>query len=394
MWSEKYRPNSLKDVIGDRYVLKQLEDFVLNYKNQKKRAAILFGPAGTGKTCAVYAIAKERGLELVELNASDFRNKEQINSIVKNAINQASLFSKGKIILVDEIDGLSGTQDRGGIQAIISLLDKSVYPIVLTANNIYDDRFSKLRSRAILLEFKEISNKDVLGLLKRIADEERLDIEERVLKIIANRSGGDLRGAINDLQSLSKLKEITDNELGSIGDRKKEQEIIAILNLIFKSKDIELISKMLELLDVDLDEVMLWVDENVPLEYDSNELAGAYEMLSKADVFRGRIRKWQYWRFIIYQKFLMTEGVALVKGAGKKGFVRYRRSQRPLKIWRANIKYGKRKTICSKMAERLHISTKRAMQEVLPYVKNILKEKEYALYFDLEEDEISWLREN
>src|SRR3989344_8935631 len=105
--THKYIPKTTKEIFGQEDVIKQLNNFIINFKKQKKKAALIYGSSGTGKTSSVYAIANELGYEVIEVNASDMRNAEQINTKVGNAIKQQSLFSKGKIILVDEIDGLS-----------------------------------------------------------------------------------------------------------------------------------------------------------------------------------------------------------------------------------------------------------------------------------------------
>jgi len=84
----KYIPKTEKDIIGQEENLKQLKNFILNFKNQKKNSALIYGPSGTGKTGSVYAIANEIGFEVIEVNASDFRNAEQINQKVGNAIKQ------------------------------------------------------------------------------------------------------------------------------------------------------------------------------------------------------------------------------------------------------------------------------------------------------------------
>src|SRR3989344_6505726 len=118
-FTQKYSPKRASDIIGQQQVIAKLLDFASNHKKQKKKAALIYGPTGSGKTCAAYLIARQLDLEIVEVNASDFRNAEGINAILGNAMKQMSLFFKGKIILVDEIDGLAGNQDRGGVQAII-----------------------------------------------------------------------------------------------------------------------------------------------------------------------------------------------------------------------------------------------------------------------------------
>ena len=131
----KYQPKKIGEIIGQDTAIKNLKNFVVNFKRQKKNAALLYVPSGVGKTISVHALANELNLEILEVNASDVRNAEQINSLVGSAVGQMSLFSKGKIILVDEIDGLSGMKDRGGLLAITKLIEKSSFPMILTMTN-------------------------------------------------------------------------------------------------------------------------------------------------------------------------------------------------------------------------------------------------------------------
>lgn len=391
MWTKKYNPNKIEDILGERNTLHKLEDFILNYKKQKKRSIIISGPAGVGKTCSVYAIANENDLEVLELNASDFRNKEEVNEIILNSARQASLFHKGKIILIDESDGFSGVEDRGGIQALSNLLALSVFPIVLTTNDIWQDKLSTIRSKSIILKFDPLAIKDILNMLKKISEAEGINAKEEILKKIASKSGGDARAAINDLQVLVSIKDFRDEDLIGIGDRERKEEVFEILNLIFKSKDIELISKKSELSGVDIDALFLWIEENLPFEYSENDLNLAYDNLSKSDVFRGRIRRWQYWRFLVYQRFLMSESVALSKTKINSRFVQYKRSGRILKIWQAKSKYKMRKSICEKLSKTMHVSSKRAVTEIFPYISNSLKKKEYIHKFGFSDDEIKFL---
>ena len=132
-----YNPKTTKEIIGQEDVVKQLKNFIINFKKEKKNSALIYGPSGTGKTCSVYAIAHELGHEILEVNASDFRNSEQINLTVGSAMKQRSLFAESKILLVDEIDGLSGFQDRGGIQAIARIIDETSSSAVMSKSLIF-----------------------------------------------------------------------------------------------------------------------------------------------------------------------------------------------------------------------------------------------------------------
>ncbi len=112
-WPIKYQPKTHSEIQGQPSAVNALLEYARNFK--KGKAALIYGPPGSGKTCSVHAIAKELDLEIIEVNASDARNADAIKEKVGNALNQRSLFSKGKLILVDEIDGVAGNEDRGGL---------------------------------------------------------------------------------------------------------------------------------------------------------------------------------------------------------------------------------------------------------------------------------------
>ncbi len=96
-WIKKYEPKSISDIEGQDEAIGELDSFVSNFSKQKKKAALLYGPSGSGKTVSVYAVAEKYNFEILEVNASDFRNKDQIESKVGNASKQMSLFTKGKV---------------------------------------------------------------------------------------------------------------------------------------------------------------------------------------------------------------------------------------------------------------------------------------------------------
>jgi replication factor C large subunit len=390
IWTKKYAPVCTKELVGDISSIMKLEDFVKNFSRQAKKAMILYGPTGTGKTEAIYALAKEMKLEIIELNASDVRKKDYILEIVGNAINQGSLFGSGKIILIDEIDGLSGMKDRGGAQALASLVGKSSFPIVMTANDPWQRKLSSLRRKSSMVEFCSLGYLEIFKVLKRISEREEISVSDQVLKGVANRAGGDLRSAINDFQLVAfGRKEVLKEHLEELGDRNKEEEVYNLLRLMFKSKDTSLILQTFDNTNLKFDEIALWIDENLPREYFGSELSIAYDRFSKSDVFKGRIMKRQHWRFMVYQKYLMSVGVAISKIESKKGFVKYGPTTRILKLWKAKMKYGKRKAICEKIGEKCHVSSKRAMNDIFPYIKNVLGNEKGFL--DLSEEEVEWL---
>lgn len=398
-WIKKYEPETVSEIKGQEEALGELADFIDSYKSQKKKSALLYGPSGSGKTVSVYAAAKKNNLEVMEVNASDFRNKNEIDSQVGGASQQMSLFSKGKIILVDEIEGLSGQKDRGGLAALAKLIDKSAFPMVLTAQNPFDKKFKSVRKKSVLIHFPELDNKSVYTVLKRICDAENVRYDDLALKGLSRRSGGDLRAAINDLQSLVEQNgNLTKEALENLTERMRIESMPSALVKVLKNSDSKIALRAFDNVEEDIDRQFLWLDANIPKEYTKNEdLARAYECLSRADVFKGRIRRWQHWRFLVYVNALLTAGVSASKTEKYKGASKYEETKRLLKIWMANMKYAKKKAIAAKIAEHTHTSSGRVMQDTLPYIQTIFKRNkelgsQLAEELDLDPNELAWLR--
>lgn len=378
--------------------MKELRSFILDFKKQKKKAALVWGPPGCGKTCIAHAIASEHHYEIIELNASDFRTAESIATIIGAASKQMSLFFSGKILLIDEIDGISGTQDRGGVPELAKIIEQTNFPIVMTANDPFEKKFSPLRKVATMMECETLTTDALSKALCRIADAHTITYDTETLQALARRAGGDLRAAINDLQIITSLKgTATKSDLAELSERERTDTIMNALLKIFKTTDLSIAITAFEHVNEELDECLLWLDENLPHEYEKPaDLAAAYEWLSKANVMNARIRRWQHWRFLVYVSAYLSGGVAVSKDEKYKKFVQYRQSIRPLKIWQANMKYQKRKAIAEKIATATHTSTAQAFAHTFPYLKVIAQHNPQHLHaiaaeLGLDENEVAYL---
>jgi replication factor C large subunit len=385
-WCEKYRAFCFADIKGQDLAIDKAKIFLRSFP--KKRALVLHGPPGVGKTSLAYAIVAENDSEILELNASDIRNKEKMREIINPASRQLSLFKRSKIILVDEVDGISSSE-RGGLSELLALMEKSAFPIIITANDIWNKKFSLLRQKSEVLQLKNVEYKVILQIMTNICEKENCVVAKDVLTAISIKARGDIRAAINDLQILSKMD---DNSLAKeVGERNKEQTIFNALQLVFKTSQID--DKILRVYDevnMPIDEIFLWVEENIPLEYEGEELAKAFDALSKADVFRGRIYRQQHWRFLIYENFLLGPAIAAVKKYNRTGWTNYRKPSRILKIWLQNQRNVKKKSICQKYAKQCHTSVKEAMKDFL-LLKIIFKNEKIRKELDLSEEEIAYL---
>ncbi|MEM4259883.1 MAG: replication factor C large subunit [Candidatus Woesearchaeota archaeon] len=397
-WINKYKPRKVCDVVGNEDSLIKIKDFVINYTKKGKKALLVYGDNGNGKTSSIHAIAEELGFELFELNASDTRNADQINSLIGQALNNKSFFFQGKIILIDEIDGLAGNTDRGGVQALLKLIEKSNYPIIIIANDPWDQKLSSLRKKCVMINFKPLNATTIFAKLKKICDNEHIAYDNDALNKLSHISRGDMRAAINDLEIFASDGRINSRDIEELSFREKTDTIINAMLKVFKTKDVNIAISAFDNINEDLEKIFLWLDYNLPYEYtEINDLKNAYDNVAKADIFFGRIRKWQYYRFYVYCYNLLSVGVAISKKEKYKKFVQYKESSRILKIWMSNMKNTRRDSIAEKIAEKTHTSKKKVIKDTILYMKTIFKKDKknsvrLADEFELNNEEIEWLR--
>jgi replication factor C large subunit len=373
-WTEKYAPKKVEEVVGQKKAVDQFLSWLKSWKPGKK-AALFHGPPGTGKTCLIEALGKERNLEVIEMNASDFRTAKQIREVIGQAMRQKSLFKKGKIFMIDEIDGLA-SEDRGGTGEIIKIIKESRYPIVLTANNPWDPKLRSLRTYCRLIQFGKVHYWDIVKRLQYICEKEKIKCDKDVLKGLAKKSEGDLRSAINDLETLARAKkEIKLKDLEVLGTREKEISIFDALKMIFKTKTALAAKLAIQNVDKDPQEIFWWIEQNIINEYEKpEEIARAFEMLSRADLFLQRVKRRQDWKFEKYMIDLMTAGVALAKKEMYRKFTKYQYPDKIKFLGRTKVERKEEKERLLELSKKLHCSTEKVREEFLPFLKMIGKE--------------------
>jgi replication factor C large subunit len=377
-WTVKHKPKSTVEIVGNPTAIKTLSDWLESWNKgtPKKRAAFLYGSPGVGKTVTVETLADDLQMELVEKNASDYRTEDAINRFAGLASQYGSLFGGKRIVLLDELDGLMGNADKGGVKAITDIVKTARCPVVLIANNVYDPRFRTLRSYCLLIEFKKPPASSVVKHLNRVCEREGIQADENALSFIAQRSGGDVRSAVNDLQALAQgKKRLTYDDVSWLAYRDRQESIFNVLRTIIYSRTSLGAKQAVDMADVDIDMLFEWIYENAPAHLtDPHDLAQAMDALSMADIYRGRIRSSQDWSFTRYVIDYMTAGVAMARQNSKvQGWVPFKFPSRIMMLSRSKAERAMQGRIGLKIRRKCHISAARAPKEVLPFLRIIFK---------------------
>ncbi|PSG98887.1 MAG: AAA family ATPase [Nanohaloarchaea archaeon SW_7_43_1] len=394
MWVKKYRPDSLSDYRGATSEKEELKEWAENWETGDK-PVLLHGPPGTGKTSLVEALGNDLGYEMLETNASDARTKSKLKTELKQATQQKSFFGGKKLILVDEVDGMSST-DRGGTKELGRILEETKFPLVMTANDAYDSKIRSLRNKSKVIEIGKVHTNSINAHLKQILEQEGIEYEKKAVKKIARQANGQMRSAINDLQTVASGKqELTEDDLDAVGIRDAEKGVFDALKMIFKTDSAETATNATDNLDEDPDTFLQWVRENIPREYTgSSDTAEAYDWISRADLFNGRIRRRMNWKLLKYVYAFSTIGVALSKEERYQGWTKYQYPSKIRQMGSSRASRNKLEEISKKLGEKLHISLNES-KSMMPFVAVLLEhdEKKFAEQLELDEDEIQFIQE-
>jgi replication factor C large subunit len=373
-WPEKHRPRKLDGLVGNHETIRTLRSWVESWISRipSKRAALLVGPPGTGKTASVGALANDLDMELVEFNSSDKRNKDSIETLVWRAASQQTLDGRSRLILLDEVDGLSGTSDRGGVGAILKVIKDAVHPIVMTANDPHSPRLKDLMKVCQVFNFGIIERDDIERVLKRILSENNVDVSSESLDEIIEGSGGDLRAAISDLESHVRSGLTSSGIEQAFRDSKRGTE--ETLRHLFASADSKMARRALSESELNHDSLVLWLEENLHLHLMTpKELDEGFEQLSLADVSLGRIMRNQNWKLLAYVYDYLSIGVAMSRSETPFRRVKYSQPTWPLLVWQGNRKRDKQSEILASLSRVTGVSKRRVRQTHLDTIGEIVK---------------------
>jgi len=383
MWSEKYRPKIISDMVGNEESRCAIIEWFVKWKKGTK-PLLLVGPPGIGKTTIAYLVAKQFGYDMIGLNASDVRSKSRINEILTPVLGNVSVLGK-PMIFVDEVDGIHGRGDYGGASALVDILKQPTVPIVLAANNEISDKMKSIKKVVKIIPFKRIPPRLLRVYLENILKKENAKLSPGSLIKVIDKSRGDIRSMINLAQSFvtgfNPQTEITFENI-SVEDG---------VNAFFKANSIEEARGVLYSMQIDpRQKINAFYSSIVTSDLDNSSLAKYLEIISNVDMLYGKILKTQNWRLL---RYLNDTLIKLYQNDDRIIYTQYNLSW-PL-LNRIRWDGAKIKLMSSVMAKKLHLSSSAFVTFCLPYLLFCIKNKTLELdetFDDIIEKEIELIK--
>ena len=409
-WTERYRPTTLSEVRGNNKARDALQEWAEGWDDHRE-PVVVHGAPGVGKTSAAHALANDMGWEVVELNASDQRTADDIERFAGRASRNATLAGSAggsgassgsgggdgsdgrQLIVLDEADNIHHQYDRGGKRAVTRLLKDAGQPIVLIANEYYD-MSNGLRNAAREIEFRDVSARSIVPVLRDVLRKEGIEFDEPALERIADDNDGDLRAAIKDLQATAEDRDRVTVEAVTTGSRNRAVGLFEFLDAVLKEEEsAEAALRTAYDVDETPEDLLQWVEDKVSLVYEGRELARAYEFLANADVWTSRVYATDYdytwWR---YATDNLAGGVAAARDGTYGGWTRY--GGAPYRSTRDST----RDEVVRAIAEAGGVSMTTARLDVLPFLSAVThhcKPRELtvamAAWYDLDEAGVAYV---
>ena len=376
MWSEKYRPKDILDLIGNEDARNSFVEWLTKWKKGTK-PILLVGPPGIGKTTLANLAAKQFGYDLISLNASDVRSKKNIQEILSPVLGNETIFGT-PMIFIDEVDGIHGRADYGGTEAIIKILKESTVPIILAANSDLSDKMKSIKKNTRVIQFRPLSPRLLRFYLNKILQLENAKISSDSLMKLVAESKGDIRSMINFTQALvTGFNPPTEKSFESL-------DIEESINTFYKANSIDEARSILYSLRIDpREKINAFYSSVIGSSISTDDMQRFLQIISTADMLYGKIMKTQQWRLLRYLD-------AILLGLYKKDLpIRYSKYNLSWPILnRIRWDGAKIKSLIGSFAKNMHVSKSTFSTLYFPFLLYCIKNKKIDLEFDESLEEI------
>ncbi len=376
MWSEKHRPKQIIDMVGNEEARKSFVDWIIKWKKGAK-PILLVGPPGIGKTTLAQLAAKEFSYDVIGMNASDVRNKSNIEELLSPLLGSTSLLGR-PMIFIDEVDGIHGRSDFGGVEALLKILKEPTVPIILAANSDDSDKMKNIKKTAKTIYLKPVPPR-LLGLyLGKVLKEEGAKLSPGTTIKVIVECRGDIRSMLNMAQA----------QMGGFDvDSEKSFEALDIeagINAFFKAKTRQEAQSVLYSLRIDpREKINAFYSSIVTSNISNKDMARLLDVISEADVLYGRIIRTQEWRLLRYLDNILLR---LYSENLPIQYSQYNLSWPLLNKLRWDGKVIK--SLAANLAQRFHVSQSTIATYYLPYILFCMKNKKLELEINPEYSEV------
>ena len=370
MWSEKYRPQRLIDLIGNEDARKSFVEWFKKWRKGTK-PLLLVGPPGIGKTTMANLASRDFNFDMISLNASDVRNKKNIQEILEPVLGNQTVLGQ-PMIFIDEVDGIHGRSDYGGVEALINILKESTIPIILAANNGSSDKMKKIKKVVKTIVLRPLPPRLLRLYLNMILEKENAKINPGILIKLISESNGDIRSMLNSSQALiSGFEPFTERTFESL-------DIEEGINAFYKSQSIDEARAVLYSMRIDpREKINAFYSSIITSSISHLEMENFLQIISEADLLYGRIMKTQEWRLLRYLDSIL---LGLYKKDTTIRYSQYNLSWQILN--RLRWDGSKFKAISKNLSKQLHISSSTFATFYLPYILFCMKNDSIELEFD------------
>ena len=376
MWSEKYRPQRLIDLIGNEDARKSFVEWFKKWRKGTK-PLLLVGPPGIGKTTMANLASRDFNFDMISLNASDVRNKKNIQEILEPVLGNQTILGQ-PMIFIDEVDGIHGRSDYGGVEALINILKESTIPIILAANNGSSDKMKKIKKVVKTVVLRPLPPRLLRLYLNMILEKENAQINPGILIKLISKSNGDIRSMLNSSQAL-----VTGFE-PSIERTFESLDIEEGINAFYKSQSIDEARVVLYSMRIDpREKINAFYSSIITSSISHLEMENFLQIISEADLLYGRIMKTQEWRLLRYLDSIL---LGLYKKDTTIRYSQYNLSWQILN--RLRWDGSKFKSISKNLSKQLHISSSTFATFYLPYILFCMKNDFLELELDDTYDEL------